>query len=524
MFGQCVSGYPRNHQGGGHQCYKSFGRDGKGRARRHFATTTTATAAAAAAAATWVHASPPAFPLQTASEQAWIKAGSIADSAPTTLAQLPCVAWNSAVISRALPATAGAPPLWHNIRDLLLQALYDFDGEEDTDLTMSKGDVLIVVDDSNPDWWDAKVASAPERHGFVPSNYVELIVGGAGDMPIYSELDDHWERKQAEFQLKKRIGYGQFGEVWLGSWNEATPEVAVKKLKPKTTRASLEHEFNILKALRHPNLLKLHGVCTAVEPFYIVTEFMKNGTLFDYLNGKGSAIRLKQILDMASKSIIHNFLSARTIMVGGATATAASRVCKVGSFAFARKLQGGSSYEAPDGARYPGMTSSEVVAMTRDGYLKPVNAATKTKPPAAVGGGGAAAAADSDSDDDYAPYAQNKWSQAPIVEGDDDGSDDDYEAPTASAPAGGLFGSAAVATAQAAPASAPAGGLFESAAPPAPATDVYMEVAVVLQNVSASWDCKACGATNDAGGTSSLTSMKWTTVPAVLRAGKLLLL
>lgn len=164
---------------------------------------------------------------------------------------------------------------------------------------MSKGDVLIVVDDSNPDWWDAKVASAPERHGFVPSNYVELIVGGAGDMPIYSELDDHWERKQAEFQLKKRIGYGQFGEVWLGSWNEATPEVAVKKLKPKTTRASLEHEFNILKALRHPNLLKLHGVCTAVEPFYIVTELMKNGTLFDYLNGKGSAIRLKQILDMA---------------------------------------------------------------------------------------------------------------------------------------------------------------------------------------------------------------------------------
>ena len=118
-----------------------------------------------------------------------------------------------------------------------------------------------------------------------------------------------------------------------------------------------------------------------------------------------------------------------------------------------------------------------------DGYLKPVNAATKTKPPAAGGGCGAAAAVDSDSDDDYAPYAQNKWSQAPIVEGDDDGSDNDYEAPTASAPAGGLF---------------------ESAAAPAPATDEYMEVAVVLQNASSSWDCKACGATNDAGGTSCI--------------------
>jgi len=38
-----------------------------------------------------------------------------------------------------------------------------------------------------------------------------------------------------------------------------------------------------MKALHHPNLLKLYAVCTLEEPIYIVTELMKHGTLLDYL-------------------------------------------------------------------------------------------------------------------------------------------------------------------------------------------------------------------------------------------------
>lgn len=42
---------------------------------------------------------------------------------------------------------------------------------------------------------------------------------------------DQWEIDRSSLQLLKRLGSGQFGEVWEGLWNNTTP-VAVKTLKP----------------------------------------------------------------------------------------------------------------------------------------------------------------------------------------------------------------------------------------------------------------------------------------------------
>jgi fyn-related kinase len=44
---------------------------------------------------------------------------------------------------------------------------------------------------------------------------------------------DQWEIDRNSIQLLKRLGSGQFGEVWEGLWNNTTP-VAVKTLKPGT--------------------------------------------------------------------------------------------------------------------------------------------------------------------------------------------------------------------------------------------------------------------------------------------------
>lgn len=53
---------------------------------------------------------------------------------------------------------------------------------------------------------------------------------------------DQWEIDRNSVQLLKRLGSGQFGEVWEGLWNNTTP-VAVKTLKPGV------------------NVLKINGVC-----------------------------------------------------------------------------------------------------------------------------------------------------------------------------------------------------------------------------------------------------------------------
>lgn len=107
----------------------------------------------------------------------------------------------------------------------------------------------------------------------------------------------------------RKIGHGQFGEVFEGMWNNTMP-VAIKTLKPGKFLLKLSvvgyiiiyfnsllcilgtmdpkdflAEAQIMKKLRHPKLIQLYAVCTQDEPIYIVTELMKHGSLLEYLQG-----------------------------------------------------------------------------------------------------------------------------------------------------------------------------------------------------------------------------------------------
>ena len=46
----------------------------------------------------------------------------------------------------------------------------------------------------------------------------------------------------------------------------------------------ISREIDIMKLLKHPNIVSLVGVCTRESPFYIVTEFMAKGNLLDVLH------------------------------------------------------------------------------------------------------------------------------------------------------------------------------------------------------------------------------------------------
>jgi len=47
---------------------------------------------------------------------------------------------------------------------------------------------------------------------------------------------DHWEIPKSSLHLIRKIGHGQFGEVYEGVWNNTTP-VAIKTLKPGNVSA-----------------------------------------------------------------------------------------------------------------------------------------------------------------------------------------------------------------------------------------------------------------------------------------------
>ena len=164
------------------------------------------------------------------------------------------------------------------------------------------------------------------------------------------EANEAWEIDRKSIRLVKKLGAGQFGEVWMGVWN-GTTEVAVKTLKPGTMGA---HEFleqaELMKKLRHPKLIQLYAVCTKEEPIYIITELMKHGSLLEYLRGDGRSLKLPQLIDMGAqvaagmayleeKNYIHRDLAARNILVGE------HLLCKISGYKSARFLNDDGIYE-----------------------------------------------------------------------------------------------------------------------------------------------------------------------------------
>ncbi|XP_077442966.1 tyrosine-protein kinase Blk isoform X2 [Stigmatopora argus] len=167
---------------------------------------------------------------------------------------------------------------------------------------------------------------------------------------------DEWEIPRETLTLVKKLGAGQFGEVWMGYYKNAL-KVAIKTLKEGTMEArAFLQEANLMKQLQHERLVRLHAVVTR-EPILIVTEFMINGCLLDFLKtDEGKKLRLNKLIDMSaqiaegmayieSKNSIHRDLRAANILVNE------TLHCKIADFGLARLVE--SEYTAREGAKFP---------------------------------------------------------------------------------------------------------------------------------------------------------------------------
>ncbi|KRX20064.1 Tyrosine-protein kinase abl-1 [Trichinella nelsoni] len=171
---------------------------------------------------------------------------------------------------------------------------------------------------------------------------------------------DEWEIDRTEVVMKQRLGGGQYGDVYEAYWKRYNKSVAVKTLKEDTMALNeFLSEATIMKDLRHRNLVQLLGVCTQEPPFYIITEFMINGNLLDYLRSASDSSQLTpnvliylalQVCNgmayMESRNYIHRDLAARNCLVGE------NYLVKIADFGLAR-FMAEETYTAKAGAKFP---------------------------------------------------------------------------------------------------------------------------------------------------------------------------
>ncbi|XP_059061842.1 tyrosine-protein kinase Btk29A isoform X1 [Achroia grisella] len=169
---------------------------------------------------------------------------------------------------------------------------------------------------------------------------------------------DKWEIDPSELVLLEELGAGQFGVVRRGKWCGRI-DTAVKMMKEGTmSEDDFIDEAKVMTKLQHQNLVQLYGVCSKHRPIYIVTEYMRHGSLFNYLRRTspdqlGPAVLLDMCIQVCKgmaylerHNYIHRDLAARNCLVGD------ENVVKVADFGLARYVLD-DQYTSSGGTKFP---------------------------------------------------------------------------------------------------------------------------------------------------------------------------
>ncbi|KAM7392670.1 hypothetical protein PAMA_007677 [Pampus argenteus] len=170
--------------------------------------------------------------------------------------------------------------------------------------------------------------------------------------------------KRHNIVLKRELGEGAFGKVFLAECYKLTPDqekihVAVKTLKEasESGRADFYREAELLTNLQHEYIITFYGVCVESDPLIMVFEYMKHGDLNKFLRSHGPdavlmadgqhsiLVELTQsqmlhiaqqiaagMVYLASQHFVHRDLATRNCLVGE------NLLVKIGDFGMSRDV------------------------------------------------------------------------------------------------------------------------------------------------------------------------------------------
>lgn len=174
-----------------------------------------------------------------------------------------------------------------------------------------------------------------------------------------------------------QLGSGAFSVVKLGTHKLNGQQVAVKVVTKKNLSREdfdgLESETSLLRDVDHPHIIKCYETFDEGMTFYIVTELVAGGDLFDRIISKTQYTEkeardlVKMLLETMAylhhgKGIVHRDLKPENILM---SSKADDADIKLADFGFAKRVRELSSKETPCGT--PGYVAPEIIRGDRYG-------------------------------------------------------------------------------------------------------------------------------------------------------------
>jgi eukaryotic-like serine/threonine-protein kinase len=172
----------------------------------------------------------------------------------------------------------------------------------------------------------------------------------------------------AGYRVKRRIGVGGYGAVYLAERETDGKKVAIKVMLSRvavdeSARRKFVQEVDLLKLLRHENVVTLYESGSAAGAFYFVMEHCPGGNLTDYADAYGGKLASATVLPIMlqalkglayahGKGVVHRDLKPANILLAG---TPDRPVAKIADLGLAKNF---------DKAGFSGMTVTGAFAGT----------------------------------------------------------------------------------------------------------------------------------------------------------------
>ncbi len=139
----------------------------------------------------------------------------------------------------------------------------------------------------------------------------------------------NYEKYLPNIKIKKIIGEGTFGKVYLIQNNKTRQLYAMKIINKKNLSEDnikkTKRELDILTSISHPNIIKVYKALEIEYAFLIIMEYIKTGDLYDYiyknkkLSNEESALIFYQVFSTIEflhlNKIVHRDIKPENILI-----------------------------------------------------------------------------------------------------------------------------------------------------------------------------------------------------------------